>query len=546
MATTEVLERGRESFARAAWADAFAQLSAADEEGGLGAEDLERLAVAAYLTGRDEESQDAWARAHHAFSDEGEVERGVRCAFWLGVTLMLRGEMAQGGGWFARAHRILDEHDLDCVERGYLLVPVGLQQLGEGDPATARETFGRAIALGSRFGDTDLIAFGRLGVGQALIPLGETTEAANALDETMVAATSGELSPLVAGIAYCAVIIACQEMFDVRRAREWTSALSRWCESQPDLVPYRGQCLVHRSQIMQLRGDWGEALDEAQRAHERFADPPGQPAMGMALYQLAELHRLRGRFSEAEASYREANRCGHDPQPGLALLRLAEGRVDAAEAAIRRVVDEARDPLTRSRMLPAYVEIMLAADDVEAARAGADELSAIADDVEAPLLQAASAHATGAVLLAEGDDRGAGRASHRAWEAWQELEAPYEAACARVLIGLSNRELGDLDGAQMELDAARSVFEVLGATPDLDRVDGLTGEAAASPVPGGLTEREVEVLRLVATGKTNRAIADELVISEKTVARHLSNIFAKMGVSSRAAATAYAYEHDLV
>jgi DNA-binding CsgD family transcriptional regulator len=302
---------------------------------------------------------------------------------------------------------------------------------------------------------------------------------------------------------------------------------------------------VHRAEIMQLHGAWPDAMDEVQRVCARLPQPAGQPWVGPAFYQQAELQRLRGEFVKSEEAYRQASRWGRTPQPGLALLRLAQGEIDVAAAAIRRVVDEAQDRVTRCRVLAPYVEIMLGAGDVQAARAAADELAEIAVELEAPLLHAVSAHATGAVHLAEGDARAGLAALRQAWAAWQELEAPYEAARVRVLIGLACRELGDEDSAQMEIDAARWVFRQLGAGPDLVRVEALTRKGAVTAA-SGLTRREVEVLRLVAAGKTNRAIAADLFLSEKTVARHVSNIFTKLDLSSRAAVTAYAFAHDLV
>jgi DNA-binding CsgD family transcriptional regulator len=454
---------------------------------------------------------------------------------------LLMGEMARGGGWLARARRMIEEGNLDCVERGWLLVPAAIQSF-EADPTTAHATFGQAVEIGARFGDPDLVAIARNGQGWALIRLGQTAAGAALLDEAMVAVTAGEVSPFVAGGVYCAAIEACQESFDLRRAREWTAALTRWCESQPDLVPYRGQCLAYRAEIMRLHGDWPDAMEEAQRARDRLS---GHPAVGMVFYQQGELHRLRGEFPEAEEAYRQANQWGHSPQPGLAELRLAQGDVAAAAAAIRRVIDETQDRAARSRVLAASVEIGLAIDDVGAARAAADELSQIAADLDAPLLRAGSARATGAVLLAEGDARAACDTLRRAWTAWRELEAPYEAARVRVLVGMACRALADEDTAEMEFDAARSVFEQLGAAPDLARVDSLL-RRATSRETHGLTPRELQVLRLVSAGRTNKAIAAELVLSERTVDRHLSNIFTKLRVSSRTAATAYAYEHRLL
>jgi DNA-binding CsgD family transcriptional regulator len=454
------------------------------------------------------------------------------------------GEFARAGGWLARARRLIDDGRRDCAERGHLLVPVALQHAFAGDWPSAQAISGQAAEIGDRFGDVELVTVARSIQGRSLIGQGKTVEGMTLLDEVMVAVMADEVPEMIAGAVYCSVIEACQEVFDLGRAQQWTAALTHWCDSQPDLVPFSGSCLVHRAEIMQLHGAWPDAVDAARRARERLMRR-GQPAVGAAFYQQGELHRLRGEFAQAEEAYQQASRWGRQPQPGLALLRLAQGQRGAAEAAIRRVADEAQDRVTRSRLLPALVEIMSAAGDADAARAAADELSKIADDLDALLLRAPAAHAQGAVLLLEGDARAALGALRQAWTVWQELEVPYEAARVRVLIGLACRKLGDRDGAEMELDAARRVFQELGARADLARAQALSGKGAATPA-GGLTPRELEVLRLVATGKTNRAIAADLVLSEKTVARHVSNIFSKLGLSSRAAATAYAYEHDLV
>ena len=543
MTPSEACARGREAFGRRAWAEALAELSAADRQAPLEPEDLERLATAAYLAGNDDASVGAWERAHHELLRRGEVLPAARCAGWLVFVLMTGGEFARAGGWLARARRLVDDEG-DCAEQGHLLVPEAFQHAYAGDWPSAYALAGQAAAIGDRFADVDLVTLARNVQGRALIAQGKTVEGMTLLDEIMVAVMADEVSEIVAGSVYCSVIEACQEVFDLRRAQQWTAALTHWCDSQPDLVPFSGHCLVHRAEIMQLHGAWPDALEAAQQARERLLQRP-QPAVGAAFYQQAELHRLRGEFAQAEAAYQQASRWGREPQPGLARLRLVQGQVDAAAAAIRRVVDAAQDRVARSRLLPAHVEIMLAAGDIDAARAAADELSEIADDLDAPLLRALAAQAQGSVLLLEGDARAALAALRPAWTAWQELEVPYEAARARVLIGLACRQLGDEDSAEMELDAARWIFGRLGAGPDVAHAQSLSGKAAATPA-SGLTARELEVLRLVATGKTNRVIAADLFVSEKTVARHVSNIFTKLGLSSRAAATAYAYEHDLV
>jgi ATP/maltotriose-dependent transcriptional regulator MalT len=540
----EARARGRKRFDRRAWADAFAELSAADREAPLEPDDLKRLATAAYLVGRDEDSVDVWERAHHELLGAGDVLGAARCAGWLVFVLLNGGEFARAGGWLARAQRLLDDGEHDCAERGHLLVPIAFQRAVAGDWPSAYAIADQAAEIGARFADIDLVTLARNIQGRALIGEGRTAEGMALLDEVMVAVMADEVSEIVAGSVYCSVIEACQEVFDLRRAQQWTAALTHWCDSQPDLVPFSGHCLVHRAEIMQLHGAWADALDAAHDACERLLRR-AQPAVGAAFYQQGELHRLRGEFAQAEEAYRQASRWGREPQPGLARLRLVQGQIDPAAAAIRRVVDGAEERVVRSRLLPALVEIMFAAGDVQSARAAADELSEMADDFDAPLLRALATHAQGTVLLLEGDARAALGALRNAWAAWQELAVPYEAARARVLIGLACRQLGDEEGAQMELDAARWAFEQLGAVPELARAHALTRQVAAKPA-SGLTPREVDVLRLVATGKTNRSIAADLFLSEKTVARHVSNIFTKLGVSSRAAATAHAYEHKLV
>jgi DNA-binding CsgD family transcriptional regulator len=545
MCATDAVQRGRESYALHAWRDAFEALAAAEEHTRLDAQDLDRLATAAYLIGRDDAAVAGLERAHHAFLGRGEVGRAVRCAFWAGIFLFLRGRHAEGGAWLGRAGRLL-EPARDTVEHGYLLIPTALQALQSGDPATAHEVFRQAAGVADRFGDPDLVALSRLGCGQALVAMGNATDGVAMLDEAMLAVTTGEVSAVTAGIVYCALIIACRDVFDWRRAQEWTVALSRWCAGQQGLKPYRGQCLVHRSELMQLRGDWPDAMAEVQQACLHLAEPPGDPVLGMAHYQRGELLRLRGEFSRAEHAYRRAGEAGHPVQPGLALLRLAQGRIGDAAAAIHRVVAEAEgDRVRRARVLVAFVEIVLAAGDVDAARRAVADLDELSGVLRAAYLRAVAESARGAVMLADGDVPGACRVLRRAWTTWQDIGAPYEAARVRLLMAQACGELGDHDSAAMELDAARRVFEQLGAAPALARAAELSG-ARRQPAPGGLTPREVDVLRLVATGATNREVADRLVISEKTVARHVSNIFSKLGVASRAGATAYAFRHELV
>jgi DNA-binding CsgD family transcriptional regulator len=536
------LERGRAAYARREWLDAYEALARADEATPLAAEDLELLAISASLVGRMDELLVVLERVYHAHLEAGTALRSARAAFWLGMNLSLRGDVGQAGGWFGRAQRLVEREGQESVESGYLMLPVFFQRLMSGDFESAADLAAGATAIGDRFEDADLLAVALHMQGIARIKQARVEEGLRLLDEAMVAVTGGEVSPIFTGIVYCGVIAACEEAFEARRAREWTNALTRWCDDQPQLVAFTGRCLAHRAGIMQLHGEWRDALAEARLARERCEAAMNRPATGQAFYQQGELHRLQGDYAAAEQAYREASRWGREPQPGLALLRLAQGDAGAAAAAIRRVVGETTEPLQRAVMLPAYARIMLAVADIDEARSASVELDEIAAAHDRPMLGAIAAQVRGEVELAAADARAALVSLRQAWQAWDELQAPFEAARVRVLVGLACRALGDEDTAALELEAARNVFQQLGAAPELVRVDALTGRAETH----GLSARELQVLRLVAGGKTNREIAAELVVSEHTVARHLQNIFGKLGVSSRTAATAFAFENQLV
>ena len=538
------LTLGRAAYNERAWDDAYRFLMRAGEAAPLAVDDLERLAMSAYLTGRDEEYLRALEQTHHAYLDAGKLHRAVRCAFWLGLRLAFRGEMAPATGWFGRALRLLDREQHECVEQGYLLLPQVERHLAAGDLEAAYTAATGAAEIGERFAEADLVACARHLQGRVLLRQRRPTEGFALLDEAMVSVTAGELSPMLTGLIYCSVIEACQQFHALGRAREWTAALGRWCSEQPQLVSFSGTCLMHRAEIKRLSGAWQDAVDEAQHAVDRLTQANNRKDAAGAWYQLAEVHRLRGEFDAAEEAYGRASHCGLEPQPGLALLRLAQRHIDAAAAAIRRVMAATTDHVRRIRLLPAHVEIMLAAGEMEEARRACRELEDAAEGYETEVLRALVAQTRGAVEMAEGEAEAAAVWLRQAIEAWQRVDAPYEAARVRIMMGLACRALGDNDGAALELRAARMVFNELGATPDVSRVDTLLG--VRTDEAHGLSARELQVLRLVATGKTNKEIARELRLSGKTVDRHVSNIFNKLDVPTRAAATAWAYEHRLV
>jgi DNA-binding CsgD family transcriptional regulator len=517
-----------------AWDDEYRRFAAREAEKALDVEEIDRLATAAYMTGRDQESFDAWARGHHRCVELGDVARAVRFGARLAQALGFTGDIARSSGWVERSRRLLDGANVDCVERGFIDHAAGMCRIfEEGDIAAARACFTRAIKIGEKFHNSELLTFARMGEGRCMIYLGEIGEGLSLLDEAMVAVEAREIPPMAVGDAYCTVIDACFELFDMRRCEQWTDSFTRWCDAQQGLVLYRGHCLLHRAELLMLHGAWSEGVTVAHAACKLLHDPMNALALGGAHYLEAELHRLRGEFELAERAYERANSFGCQPQPGMALIRLAQGRVDVAASQLRRRLAESDQPIDRARILCAGTEILLAVGDIDGARKAADELSSIATELGSPLLRGHAALATGSVLLASGEATGALVALRRAVGDWIELRVPYEEARTRLLIADACEFLGDADTAGMERRAASSTLNAL-------RRD------AERPLADGLTARETEVLTLVAQGKTNRAIAAELCISEKTVASHLNHIFTKLGLASRSAATAYAYQHDLV
>jgi DNA-binding CsgD family transcriptional regulator len=529
------LDRARQAFGRRDWQAAYDGFRGG---GQLDADDFDMLAESAHWLGRADEVIAAYGEAYRLHLAGGAPRRAALSAFMLAIYQRLAGEGALADGWQARARRLLVGED-EGPEHGYPLY-LHIAALMGTDLDAAIESAKRMQDLGRRFGDETLVALGGFFEGRALVKQARVAEGLALLDEAMLAALSDDLKPMWTGAIYCGLLDACHELADLRRAGEWTDATRRWCSPLPVASLYPGICRVHTAEMMQLRGEWEEAEAEALDA---CRDMAGIDVFVVAdgHYAVGEVRRRRGDLVGAEEAYARAHEMGRDPQPGLALLRLAQGRVEAASSSIAAAIAGcAGSRLERAPLYAAQVEIALAAGDIELAAASAAEVAATGDTFDSPGLRAAAHRWQGAVALAQGQPVVALGLLRLAFTYWQELDAPYEAATARVLVAQAYRALDDSEAADRECASARACFERLGALADLQALH--QGPA----VRGGLSPRELEVLQLVATGRSNRDIAAELFLSEKTVARHLSNIFTKLGVSSRSAATAFAFANHLV
>jgi ATP/maltotriose-dependent transcriptional regulator MalT len=525
-----------------AWVEIHGRLSGRDPAG-LTPEDLEALANVAWVLCRFGESTGARQKAYAGYLEARASQPAARMAWRLFWEHLYSGETAVALGWLRRARRHLQGMP-ECGEHGYVALADSELALNRGSLDDAASHALRAIEIGDRHDAQNIVALGLTLHGRVLIAQGHLDEGCSSMDEAMALVLSGQLDSYFTGAVYCAVIAECRDVADMRRASEWTDAARVWCASLPAVTPFHGICRIHRGEVLGLRGEWKEAESEIRAAADELA--AFKPASAAeAYYALGEILLRRGDLAGAENSFRRAHELGRDPQPGLALVRLTQGQSEVAAAGLRAgLADASRHGMERARLLAALVESAIASKDAELAQEAAVELSSIAEALARPVVRAMAALARGAVLLASGDAGGAIADLRVASAIWRDLGLPFEDAKTRLLIGTATAALGDDEGATIEIEAARSCFERLGARAEARRAAALV--SSSSDRPAGLTAREAEVLRLIAAGNSNRDVAGTLVLSQHTVARHVQNIYAKLGVSSRAAATAFAVEHQLV
>lgn len=537
----DLLTQARAAYAKRSWTEAFSAFAVVDSSGQLGPTDMELFAMTAFMLGRVREMLDIEEHAHHAYLEEGDRLNAARTGLWLAMNLASRGKFPQASGWVEVSERLLESEPDDCVARGYALMPAMLRSAAMGNFDEVADLGGRAADIGRRFNDADLTALAAQTRARALLSMSRTEEGLRLLDEVMISVTGSQLSPMATGLVYCSILEGCYEAHAFTRAAQWTQALTDWCGEQPDLVAFNDQCLAHRSEILRLQGAWTQAATEAKRAGDAGAR---FQIAAQAHYQLGEIQRMRGEFAAAEATYHKVALDGGEPMPGLALLKLAEGHPEAAHTLLAEALSEATSPFDRIQLLVAFNETSIAVGNLSDAASTASELSEIAESTGTEAHVGWAAQAEGRLALAENRLTQAVVHFKSAKGVWQSLSFPYELARCRVDLSRALKARGDDAGAVRECKAARSTFVELGAMPDTRTIDTLINPPR-SEWPAGLTDREVEVLRMVSSGATNRAIAADLVVSERTIDRHVSNIFTKIDVSTRAAATAWAIRNGL-
>lgn len=525
----DALTAGREALERHAWREAYEHLVEADRSESLSADDLELLAKAAWWSGHGEETIDAMERAYEAHLGAGNRSRAALMTFELVRQHMGRQAYPVAMGWFARAERLLADEP-DSLGHGYLAFMRGNAAMMQGDFDAVLSQFTKSLDIGTRFGDRDLQAMSLLNSGMVLCEQGKLAEGQALMDEAMVAAVAGELRPETTGDIYCTTIAACSRRADYRRAADWTEATMRWCQRRA-ISGFPGVCRVHRAQIFRLRGAWSTAEQEARLACDEFPRFNMSTGVGFGLLEIAEVRRRMGDFPGAEDAYRQAHEFGRNPQPGLSLVRLAQGNVEAAAAGVRGALAEESSDLDRMKLLAAHVEIAIAGEDVETARSAVEELESIATVFDTSALHAVAAGARGAVRIAEGNPKEAIRDLRRAGQGWQEVDAPYEAAEVRMLLGEAYRALGDEEAALLELRAAWATFERLGGEPKARRAAELLGdEVRTSRSPGERVSRAFMFTDIVGSTDLVGVIGDDAW--ESLISWHdqtLRSLFAQHG-----------------
>jgi ATP/maltotriose-dependent transcriptional regulator MalT len=538
--TTDPLAAARDLQTRHNWLAALEAATAATVDSPrVEAERCELVADASWWLGHLQDCIDARERAYRLFDEQGDRRRAGQCAVWLWEHHAIAAHPAIAGAWLRRARRAL-EGEPDCVELGALLLREAETAHGSGDLDLARDLAARAVDLARSLRSANLEAEALQTMGRVLIDEGEVAEGIGHLDEAMLFAVEGRLGPYSTGKVYCSLISACEELGDLDRAAEWTEATTRWAQQYPFAI-FPGICRVHRAVVLKRRGSLAEAEREAAQACEELIT--SHVANAAAAYaEVGDIRRRLGDLDRAEEALTRAQELCGRPCGALALLRLAQGRPDTGLAIITSCLRDTTNPLSRATLLPILVQVASATGDLDEAESALGELDSIASTFDTSMLRAVAASARGRLELARGDAASASSSLQDAVERWTALDVPYEVATARTLLGQALRDRGDAIGAADSFAAAVRLFDQIGA-----RLDARLSDGEVRPThPAGLTEREVEVLRLVAAGKTNNEVAADLYLSVKTVSRHLSNIFTKVGVTSRAAATAFAFEHNLV
>jgi len=502
---TETLERARRALEAHAWQQAYEGFGALDEQG-LSGEDLERLAQAAWWSAHPSESIEAFERAFASFSGEGRGRDAARVGLRLAIEHADRQESAVSNGWLQRATRLLADEP-ECSEQGWLELCLVRSSFEHGEFEEAERHATAVQGIGARLGDRDIEAFGRALEGAVLVFHTQVEQGLALVDEATLAAVGGELSPYVAGNIYCLTIGICRSVADYRRASEWTEAAARWCERE-SITAFPGVCRVQRAEILRLRGSYDAAEDEAGKARTELEAFGRLPQAGAGANEVGEVRLRRGDLDGAEEAFAQAHRLGNEPQPGMALLRLARGQVDAARSSIGTALADAGDPFDRARLLPARVEIALAAYDVTDAREAAEELGRTAEAIGAPMLHAAAHQALGATLTYEEDAAAAIAELRKAVRTWTEADAPFEAAQARRWLAVAYRAGGDEASAVLELGSAKAAFEGLGAVRDAERCEEMIRAGDAGDA-GRRVVRTFMFTDIVGSTDLVRTIGDE-------------------------------------